>query len=397
MQRNIVIEDLKEVLPWKMKVEMVERKGIGHPDTLADGIAESVSVALCKEYLKRYGALMHHNTDQCEIVGGEVNVSFGGGEIIRPIKVILSGRATTVVDNDFVPIHEIAIKATHEFLEANLPNLDIEDGVSVESVMGRGSADLVNVFKRSKVPLSNDTSFGVGFAPLTTLEKMVLETETFLNSRKFKKNHRFLGEDIKVMGMRLNKEYHMTIAAAFISKYVLNAEEYLTLKEEIKAEVNEFLSSICDGVFNVYVNTGDNDNGKSASDFYLTITGTSAEMGDDGSVGRGNRVSGLITPCRPMSMEAAAGKNPYNHVGKIYNVLSFKIANRIVDEVAGVNDVVVRILSQIGKRIDYPKIASVQISGNDYDPNKVRKIVDEELETITQITMDIVNGKYRLF
>ena len=95
--------------------------------------------------------------------------------------------------------------------------------------------------------------------------------------------------------------------------------------------------------------------------YYLTVTGTSAEMGDDGSVGRGNRANGLITPNRPMSMEATSGKNPLNHVGKIYNLLSNRMAEDIVKEVEGVQQVHIMILSQIGKPIDHPKAASAQI------------------------------------
>ncbi len=61
------------------------------------------------------------------------------------------------------------------------------------------------------------------------------------------------------------------------------------------------------GKWPVHVNTADDIKKKSV---FLTVTGTSAEMGDDGSVGRGNRCNGLITPNRPMSMEATSGKNP---------------------------------------------------------------------------------------
>lgn len=391
---NIVVERLKDVLPEEMRVEMVERKGIGHPDTLADGIAESVSRALCKEYLKKFGALMHHNTDQGEIIGGEVKVEWGGGEIIKPIYVILSGRATDKVENETIPVHEIAVKAAKEYLEKSLPNLDMETGVVIESRIGRGSEDLVNVFKREKVPLANDTSFGVGFAPYSTLESLVLKTEEFLNSTHFKKQFPFVGEDIKVMGLRMEKEVRLTIAAAMISKYFKNAKEYLDAKKEMEKEVKDFVKSIYEGDINIFINTGDNEKGKNVNDFYLTISGTSAEMGDDGSVGRGNRASGLITPCRPMSMEACAGKNPYNHVGKIYNVLAFKIAKRVYEE-AGAENAVVKILSQIGKPINQPKILSIQT--REGDETKARKIAEEELERITEITREIIEGKYRLF
>ncbi len=391
---NIVVEKLRDVLPSEMKVEMVERKGIGHPDTLADAVAENISRELCKEYLKRFGVLMHHNTDQGEIIGGEVKVEWGGGEIIRPIYIILSGRATSRVEKEEIPVHEIAVEATKKLLTEALPNLDLDAGVVIESRIGRGSEDLVSVFKRGDIPLANDTSFGVGFAPYTALENMVLKIEEFLNSREFKKSYPFVGEDIKVMGLRVENELRVTVAAAMISKHFSNAKEYLTAKEDILREIKDFVKGLYEGEIAVFLNTADNEEGENTSDFYLTLSGTSAEMGDDGSVGRGNRASGLITPCRPMSMEACAGKNPYNHVGKIYNVLAFKIARRVYEE-AGAENCVVKILSQIGKPINQPKILNIQLREGDED--KAKKIAQEELERIAEITKEIIEGKHRLF
>jgi len=391
----IEVEELKESVPTKLKVEMVERKGKGHPDSLADGIAEAVSRALCKEYIKRFGALMHHNTDQGEVIGGEVKITWDSSEIIRPIHIILSGRATDRVGDEIVPIHEIAVKAAKNYLEETLPNLDVSTGVIVESRLGRGSEDLVNVFKRERVPLANDTSFGVGFAPYTPLENLVLKTEEFINSPSFKKKFPYVGEDVKVMGLRIGERVKLTIAAAMIVRHFSNASEYLACKEEVKREVEEYVKSISSfDVVEIYLNTADNEKGKDTSDFYLTISGTSAEMGDDGSVGRGNRASGLITPCRPMSMEACAGKNPYNHVGKLYNVLAFKIARRISEETDASN-VIVKILSQIGKPITEPKMLSVQMDGSEYD--RARKIAEEEINNVTSLTMEIIEGKHRLF
>jgi S-adenosylmethionine synthetase len=71
-----------------------------------------------------------------------------------------------------------------------------------------------------------------------------------------------------------------------------------------------------------------------AGDVFLTVTGTSAEASDDGEVGRGNRTNGLITPYRFMTMEAAAGKTPVSHAGKLYNLAADKIAGALVAECA---------------------------------------------------------------
>ncbi len=390
MVRNIVVERLEDRLPSEKRVEIVERKGIGHPDSIADGIAENVSRALCRTYLSEFGRLMHHNTDQCEVIGGEVIVEWGGGEFLRPITIILSGRAVGDMDGREIPVHEIAIHAAEDYLRENICHLDTGD-VVVESRIGRGSGDLINVFERGV--LANDTSFGVGFAPYTLLERLVLETEELLNSKKLKNKFPFVGEDIKVMGLREGDSIRLTIAAAFVSRYFSFSREYLDAKKELTNEVTDFAKMYSDEV-SVFINTADNDGGTSPSDFFLTISGTSAEQGDDGSVGRGNRVSGLITPGRPMSMEAAAGKNPYNHVGKIYNIFAFKAAKRIYEEFG--LPVYVKILSQIGRPIDHPKMMWVQIKG-DYDESKVRHIAEEELSTIHELTQEIIDGKYRVF
>ncbi|MBI5855298.1 MAG: S-adenosylmethionine synthetase, partial [Nitrospirae bacterium] len=94
---------------------------------------------------------------------------------------------------------------------------------------------------------------------------------------------------------------------------------------------------------------------------YLTLLGTSAEAGDSGEVGRGNRVCGVISLRRPASAEAAAGKNPVAHVGKIYNVLAQVLAEDIHKKVQGLHDVTVWITSQIGRPISSPQVVAVEV------------------------------------
>ena len=152
----------------------------------------------------------------------------------------------------------------------------------------------------------------------------------------------------------------------------------------------------------IYINTADEEDGKGTG-HYLTVTGLSMENGDDGSVGRGNRVTGLITPYRPMSMEAAAGKNPVTHVGKLYNVLSNLIAQDVVKEHGDdVQEVHVRIVSQIGRRIDDPHVASLQvIYADNVDPSKlknnIRNLADDRLAKISELTKMFTEGKVAVF
>jgi len=213
------------------------------------------------------------------------------------------------------------------------------------------------VFDQKSV-LSNDTSFGVGFAPFSDTERVVLESEKFL-TLKLKKKLPALGEDVKVMGYRQGPKIHLTVAAALVDSEIANAAEYASVCEEIHDKLLDQAAKLTRHEVTIDVNTADDPE---LGRFYLTVTGCSMEAGDDGSVGRGNRANGLITPCRPMSLEASAGKNPVNHVGKIYNLLGNLIANDIVKETGGnVKEVHVRILSQIGKPVDQPQVASLQL------------------------------------
>ena len=401
-KRNIIVEELVRTPVEMQKVELVERKGIGHPDSIADGIAEAISRALSREYMRRYGIILHHNTDQVEVVGGRAYPRFGGGEVIKPIYILLSGRAVEFVDKEMFPVHEVAIRAAKEYLRKAVRHLDVEKHVVIDSRIGQGSVDLVGVFNKVKenpIPLANDTSFGVGYAPLSETEKIVLETEKLLNSEKFKKEWPAVGEDIKVMGLRKDDEIDLTIAAAIVDSEVQNPQEYIEVKEGIYNAVKELVSQYTNRRVNIYVNTADDPK---KDIYYITVTGTSAEAGDDGSVGRGNRVNGLITPNRHMSMEAAAGKNPVSHVGKIYNILANLIANDIAEQIEGVQEVYVRILSQIGKPIDEPLVASIQaIPKPGYKVEQFERqayeIADEWLANITKIQKMILEDKINVF
>lgn len=402
---NIVVKKLDITPIEERPTEIVERKGLGHPDSICDGIAESVSAALCNMYKEKMGTILHHNTDQVELVGGYAYPKLGGGHLVSPIYILLSGRATMEVfdkeKNETVklPVGTVAVNAAREYLKKVLRNADLEKDVVVDCRIGQGSMDLVEVFDRKKtdIPLANDTSFGVGHAPFSITEKLVLETEKLLNSDELKKEIPAVGEDIKVMGLREGKKITLTIAMAVVDRYVNSVEEYNKVKEKAKAKVEEMAEKLANGYeVEVCVNTADTDDC-----IFLTVIGTSAEMGDDGSVGRGNRANGLITPFRPMSMEATSGKNPINHIGKIYNILSNLIAKDVA-ELDGVKECYVRILSQIGKPINEPRILDIEIITEecydlkDIEP-KAKEIAEKWLNNIPEVRDKIINGEIKTF
>ncbi len=399
MARNIIVDKLCGKHIEDEEVEIVERKGIGHPDSISDGVADAVSRALCKEYLKRFDAVMHHNTDETQIVAGKSRPKFGGGAIITPMEMILVGRATNEVEGEVVPVSEIAVQAARDYINENIINLDPDTQIKIDPRYGCGSADLQSVFKNRKdIPGANDTSFGIGFAPFSEVEQLTLKSEEWLNSRETKKRIPALGEDIKVMGLREKEDITLTICIAQVDKHVSGISEYQESIEKAKDGLAKLAEGVTKRDVEILINTGDMpDMGESG--IFLTVTGTSAENGDDGSVGRGNRVSGLITPGRPMSMEAASGKNPINHVGKIYNLLSFRIADRIVEEVSGVEQAEVQLLSQIGRPIDDPRMCYISLMAEDLKSAQkdATSIADEMLAGIKKVTEDVIHGRVRTF
>lgn len=390
----------------EQSVEIVERKGQGHPDYIADGISEYVSLYLSRYYLQKYGVILHHNVDKTLVVGGQARPVFGGGEVIQPIYILVSGRATVEIrrggDVERVPVGPIILEAARKWIKENFRYLNPDRHVVIDYRIGQGSADLTGVYELGvkSVPLANDTSIGVGYAPLSSLENLVYRVERTLNSAEFKSRLPEVGEDVKVMGVRVGKDIRLTIAAAMISQLIKDKDHYLSVKEEVKKYIEDLAAKIAPGYnVSVDVNTADKPE---YNIFYLTVTGTSAEHGDDGMTGRGNRANGLITPMRVMSMEAAAGKNPVSHVGKIYNVLAQRIADRVYAEVKGIKEVSVEIVSQIGKPITEPKILNVEIIPEGVEltgeiKREAEAIASEELSKVTSVTQLILEGKVKLF
>ncbi|MFW5919746.1 MAG: methionine adenosyltransferase [Halanaeroarchaeum sp.] len=366
-------------------MEFVERKGIGHPDSLCDGIAEAVSRRLSRYYRDEFGEIPHHNTDKVQLVAGSTDPEFGGGEIVDPIYVLVGGRATREYRGQEVPVDALATDAAREYVEDNVPNLPAE-GIEFESRIGETSPGLRSLFDDDGTVRANDTSVGVGYAPLSETDRIVRELEPEVSQRI-----PAVGEDVKVMAWRTNDDLHVTVAAAVVSRYVSGVDEYLEVTARIEELVEAFVTDRTDRTVHVAVNAADDPESGAV---YLTETGLSAEMGDDGNVGRGNRVNGLITPHRPMSLEAAAGKNPVSHVGKLYNLVATNATERVEAELDA-EFARVSLLSRIGAPVTEPRAVDVETTTR--DDEAVRRIVRAELETVESLTNDLVAGDVPVF
>jgi S-adenosylmethionine synthetase len=396
---NLVVRRFESSLPQSQQIEVVERKGIGHPDTICDGLAEKICVCLCRYYLDRFGVILHHNVDKVLLCAGAARVSFGGGTISHPIEIYVGGRATGEYRGERIPVHEIAEKACQDWFAEHLPTSPIGQHVRIIPRIRPGSGELVRLFAAPGTELSNDTSCGAGFAPLTDLENVVLEVERRLNSAETKHLHPAIGVDTKVMGLRQGSHINLTISCALVDRHISNVDDYLQQKANIRRLALDTAQGMTKLPVEAAVNVADDVENQA---FFLTVLGTSAEAGDDGEAGRGNRTCGLITPYRPMTLESAAGKNPATHVGKLYNLLAGRIARTIVAEVDDVTDAQTVLVSQIGRPVADPQIvdlcladaAGVSPAARERD---LTEIVHAEFDRIGELRNDLLAERVRLY
>jgi S-adenosylmethionine synthetase len=395
----IVVETFRGKSVTGHKVEVVERKGTGHPDYICDAVMEAISVALVREYRKSFGTVLHYNIDKGLLAAGRTVKRFGGGRVTKPMELSIGDRATFEAGGRKIPVRDIAVSAAGEWISGNLRFVDPEKHVKYRVVLAPGSEELTDIFqRRGKVRAANDTSALVGYYPLSPTEEAVLSLERYLNSKRFKDRYPETGEDVKVMGMRKGRDLILTVAMPLIARLIKSEDEYFKRKKEVLKAMERFLKK-CDGFRDITVsmNTLD-ERGRGLGGIYLSLLGTSAEDADSGQVGRGNRVNGLISMNRPMSTEAAAGKNCMSHVGKIYNVLAHRIAERIYRNVEGIQEVYVLLLSRIGSPIDRPLMASAQVLLRDRRLDEISKeaelILEKELSGIARFCERLADGKY---
>jgi S-adenosylmethionine synthetase len=366
---------------------------------MCDAIADRISISLCKEYLKMAGTILHHNVDKSLLVAGETEARFNGGTIKQPMLFVIGDRATSEYNGEKIDTGEIAIKGAKTWFKQNMRFIDPEKHIKYQAELKPGSVGLMDIFKRKgKVLGANDTSAAVGYAPMTRTEKTVLAAERYLNSKEFKQRYPETGEDIKVMGFRNSNDLKLTVAMAFVDRFIDSEKDYFEKKEKILEEINRYVAVNTDfELVDAQLNTLDVQ-GRGLGGLYLTVLGTSADSGDSGQVGRGNRVNGLISLNRPFCSEAASGKNPVSHVGKIYNFLTFKIAQHVYGEIPELEEVYIWLLSKIGSPIDHPAVAAAQVvmKGNnhiDKVKHEINDVLDDELENIDKFCMELAEGK----
>ncbi|HER4452785.1 TPA: S-adenosylmethionine synthetase, partial [Streptococcus pyogenes] len=166
--------------PSHLSYEVVERKGLGHPDTLADGIAEQIEIDYSLYCLDKFGVIPHHNFDKIIIRGGHSVQDFGGSDFIEPIKIIFLGRASKKCFNSSIPLFKIQKKAATKYLNRILPNLDVENYVEFETLTSDFTTKtnwfspeaIEDLPEYLDVPKANDTATMISYWPLTISEEL---------------------------------------------------------------------------------------------------------------------------------------------------------------------------------------------------------------------------------
>ncbi len=402
MAMKLVVSGRETSALPEREVEVVERKGLGHPDTICDALAEELSVALSRFYIDKFDFILHHNVDKVLLWGGASRPRFGGGEIIAPMELFLAGRATRSAAGIEVPVEDVTVETARNWFRENFHALDPQAHIKVHCLVRPGSAELVELYQRQRrtgLWLANDTSCGVGYAPASALEKTVMAVERHINATSTKARYPALGQDVKVMAIRVADHLDLTIACALIGRYLQDLDDYLEAKRVLQQLAREAAVTFWDGEIAVAVNTADEPD---TGSLYLTVTGTSAEAGDDGQAGRGNRANGLITPYRPMTLEAVAGKNPVTHVGKLYNLAARSMAEALVESLDPVTEARCVLVSRIGQPVNQPQIVDVDLclaggpQAAALRPD-VERVVDAQLQRLATLWRDVMAGTVPLY
>lgn len=414
MQTFIYVNKKKNI--DNQNFEVVETKGKGHPDNICDTLAEKISANYSNYCLENYGIILRHMIDKLSVLGGGSKVKFNGGEMISLIKILVNGRFTDRHNNQKIDYMKIVNETIKKYFHELFPMIDIEkDLLIIDNTHHNEGPGVVynydDTTKNERVKFfevvndedlsrhnnhnrCNDTSTTVSYYPMSKLEKTVLNIEQLLNSDNYKKLKPWVGNDIKVMGIRKEKEIEITSCVPLISKYVKDIEDYKEKLSEVKKDIeNEIKKQFKNCDIMIYLNTRDDYEN---NDLYMTLTGSAVESGDEGAVGRGNRSRGVIPFSRNFSMEAACGKNPVYHTGKLFTAIGDIISQKIYEKYKVENTVYCT--SKMGDSISNPWNISVELNKklSKEQLDDINDMINEIIEKHEEITKEIINDKIKL-
>ena len=101
-------------------------------------------------------------------------------------------------------------------------------------------------------------------------------------------------------------------------------------------------------------------------------------------------------------MEAAAGKNPVTHVGKLYNIAATRLAAAIHATVESVEAVECYLVSRIGSPVNRPQLVDIALRCSDDAPvESVRAVVEPivvaHLDGIDSLWREVITGRVAIY
>ncbi len=371
-------------------LEVVERKGVGHPDTVADGIAELASIRYSQYCLDNCGAVLHHSFDKVGVFGGRARFDWSGGEFDRPIRVVFGGRASKSFGGDRIPLQDILeAAATEQIGEVLRSGIDVPVEfvhlTTDSSMYPRWFApESLDDVPDASEPRSNDTAFVTASFPVSTVESLCLASERLLWKLPW------VGTDIKVLAVRAGDRIDVAVTAPALAGTLNGLAEYRESAEIAKQMLVEMWSETSRPT-HLTLRAIDDVRGTSNAtyqDCYVNLSGSALDYGEDGMVGRGNGRNGLIAPSHGSGNEVCFGKNPAYMVGKVAGWLADRAAAAMEGPAR------VQLVYRRGARYTEPSLASAMVGSASQVPAAEAAL--EEIGRLDWLDDLVVHERYRV-
>ncbi len=382
----IIKNDYKS--PEENSIEIVERKGLGHPDTLADKLAELCSKTYARYCYKNFGCVLHYNFDKLYIGGGKF--IYQDNKIIKEnkIRIELNGRASNTMNGKKIDIDGLLTPVIKKYIKSIIPRIDVENDLYIKINCTQNSKrdnwytpKSIEDIPDAKEVFASDTSLCVAHGGMTFVEKIAMEVENFFwnydteafPTPKFSD----IGQDIKVMVSRIENNISVTVCMPVYKDIYETQEEY----EEIVMKYEKLLEKVISKIKNLNNYTYKVDINKLPSGSYRNyslLKGSCIECGEEGVVGRGNNSQGLITAFRNHTVEASSGKNVRYHTGKVVDFMARQAVKRIYNEL----DINCSLYALTRNRNSLYRPYVFYLSVDSETKNeKIRKIINEEFNS----------------
>lgn len=397
--------------PNRATFEVVERKFRGHPDSMADMVAQSFMQKYIYDAWKRIPELEdtyfpNFSSDKVVLSGSSSKYFDGIYEIIKPVDALLIGKITHSIGKIEIDVDAIfkdsvesvltrclghdAYKAhvRYKTYSVSLAGVDHDKGFYYPSSVG----NLLHILKEETY--ANDTVYVVAYSPLSVTEKLVIYLDNLTASDEFRKKFVEIGADIKVMVRRRLSSFDITMCLPVFPEKVCdttvydsilkNATEYL--HEKIGIFFKSFAHNFQKPSVTLMTNTKDTMDKK-----YYALWGTSLSKGDVGAVGRGNRQQGFISGIRPSTNEAMSGKNPNHFAGIVYQLVAESISQTVFDRTGLKN--AVYITANNGDLLSQPNSIDIVLERHDGSQEDIiRDIIKDVLESIPRLRTNFINS-----